>query len=106
MGGFSSRLAGTRHVHAGPLFSSRTRFRVPVCKEGPREGKENQDGTARRLKAVIFSWRAPRSCADCIRVFRTMRMIQDGAVDSATLERCRAYLCTLARLQFPRGFQG
>ncbi len=33
-------------------------------------------------------------------------MIQDGLVDSATLERCRDYLCTLARLQFPRGLQG
>lgn len=33
-------------------------------------------------------------------------MIEEGAVDSATLERCRAYLCTLARLQFPTGLRG
>lgn len=33
-------------------------------------------------------------------------MIEEGAVDSATLERCRAYLCTLARLQLPSGLRG
>lgn len=33
-------------------------------------------------------------------------MIEEGAVDSATLERCRAYLCTLARLQLPNGLRG
>jgi RNA polymerase sigma-70 factor (ECF subfamily) len=33
-------------------------------------------------------------------------MIEEGVVDSATLERCRAYLCTLARLQLPSGLRG
>lgn len=33
-------------------------------------------------------------------------MIEEGIVDSATLERCRAYLCTLARLQLPNGLRG
>jgi RNA polymerase sigma-70 factor (ECF subfamily) len=33
-------------------------------------------------------------------------MIEEGVVDNATLERCRAYLCTLARLQLPTGLRG
>jgi RNA polymerase sigma-70 factor (ECF subfamily) len=33
-------------------------------------------------------------------------MIEEGAVDSATLERCREYLRTLARLQLPHGLRG
>jgi RNA polymerase sigma-70 factor (ECF subfamily) len=33
-------------------------------------------------------------------------MIEEGTVDSATLARCRAYLCTLARLQLPSGLRG
>jgi RNA polymerase sigma-70 factor (ECF subfamily) len=32
-------------------------------------------------------------------------MIEEGTVDSATLERCRAYLRTLARLQLPTGLR-
>src|SRR5262249_14160497 len=33
-------------------------------------------------------------------------MTQEGVVDNATLERCRAYLCTLARLQLPSRLRG
>ena len=33
-------------------------------------------------------------------------MTQEGVVDNATLERCRAYLCTLARLQLPSSLRG
>ncbi len=33
-------------------------------------------------------------------------MPQEGVVDDAMLERCRAYLCTLARLQLPSGLRG
>ncbi|HEY7423342.1 MAG TPA: sigma-70 family RNA polymerase sigma factor [Gemmataceae bacterium] len=33
-------------------------------------------------------------------------MIEEGIVDNATLERCRTYLCTLARLQLPNGLRG
>lgn len=32
-------------------------------------------------------------------------MIEEGVVDNATLERCREYLCTLARLQVPNGLR-
>jgi len=32
-------------------------------------------------------------------------MIEEGVVDTATLERCRDYLCTLARLQLPNGLR-
>lgn len=33
-------------------------------------------------------------------------MIAEGIVDNATLERCRVYLCTLARLQLPTELRG
>lgn len=33
-------------------------------------------------------------------------MTREGVVDDATLERCRAYLCTLARLQLPSRLRG
>lgn len=33
-------------------------------------------------------------------------MIEEGIVDNATLERCRAYLCTLARWQLPSALRG
>ncbi len=33
-------------------------------------------------------------------------MIEEGVVDNDTLERCRAYLCTLARLQLPSELRG
>ena len=33
-------------------------------------------------------------------------MTWEGVVDDATLERCRAYLCTLARLRLPSRLQG
>ena len=33
-------------------------------------------------------------------------MIEEEVVDNAVLERCRAYLCTLARLQLPSELRG